>query len=232
MRKAKFFASLFITAMVCGCGDPKTSQNAPLNSLELTGLTADRGRSTNLLAVGDWSKPVKDRAGYSLRGRLLVFDTPHYGGQSKEWWGNAPVYVELENLSPRTDQALAVYFALGDGLECDLRDARGKPLPPPSAFFSYNGPPRPWTRQCWIVVPFDGSVRLRADPQVGGFSPKSSGLTIGFSMGKRWTIPAGDTNYFLSGTFSPPTNHPSPPTCHVWQGKLELPAVRVPSPGP
>jgi len=67
----KFLAlSLFVAAMVCGCGDPKTSQNAPLNSPELTGLTADMGRSTNLLAVGDWSKPVKDRAG------SIVIGTP------------------------------------------------------------------------------------------------------------------------------------------------------------
>ena len=223
--------SILIAAGLCGCGSRDHSPDSGVNAPELRGLTADGGRSTNLLAVSGWSKPVTDPAGYTLRGRLLLFDTPHYLDNSGEWWGNAPVYVELQNLSPRTDKALAVYFAIGDGLEYELRDEHGKPLPRIPRVWIV-GFQNPRTRQNWVTVPFDGSVRLRADPVLGGFSPKPNGLDIELSTDDRWMVTPTNSACFLSGNFSPPVNHPTPPDSHVWQGKLELPAMRIPIPKP
>jgi hypothetical protein len=229
---AKAISPLMLLAFLVSCSHRTPAKPAaPADFPELADLTADMNRSGKVIAVGDWSKPVQDDAGYSLRGRLLVFDTPHYRdqfGTNNEWWGNAPVFLELENLTPRRDRELAVYFALGDGLECEFRDADGKPTTMSPMWF-INGPSMPWTRQNWVTVPFDGSVRLRADPQRGGFSPKPNGLIIQMGIQSRWNILAGTNNQFLSGNFSPPTNHPPPPGSHVWQGTLKLPAARISS---
>ena len=213
------------------------SRSAITNDPELNTSSADMGRSTNVIVVGDWSKPVKDADGYVLRGRLILYDMPHYtnqfpGAATTEYWGNAPLFLELQNLSPRMDKSLGVYFALGDGLECELLDSRGGHVTN-SLFVFFSGSLRPWFRSYWITVPLDGSVRLRADPQTGGHSPKAGGLEIELSQSQRWIIPAGDTSaYYLSGNFSPPTNHPAPPGSHVWRGKLILPPMRITAPNP
>jgi hypothetical protein len=217
------------------------SSEVPADDAELNTLTADSGRSTKLIAVGEWSEPVADAEGYVLRGRLMLFDTPHFtnqfpGGAPKEYWGNAPLFLELENLSPRMNNSLAVYFALGDALACEMRDSRGKPVAMQKTNFS--GPS--WHRQYWVVVPFNGAVRLRADPQLGGFTAKPKGVRILFGMHAADPIPvgdflisAGDTNaFYLSGNFSPPTDHPAPPGSHAWQGKLLLPAMKITAPKP
>jgi hypothetical protein len=202
---------------------------------ELTNVSADMGRSTNLVGVGEWSKPVTDAAGYTLRGRLLVFDTPHYtdnSGQSNtptEWWGNAPVMLELENPTPGEAKPVGVYFALGDGFEGEMKDAAGKPATNNPQMYSF-GPASPYARQSWITVPPDSAVRFRVDPSLGGFSPRRDWLTIELSMGERWTIQTNSPPFFFSGTFSPPTNHPTPPGLHLWQGLLKLPAVKLQAP--
>jgi hypothetical protein len=228
------FAKALSLLVLCGCLSScsrgnNSSNPATADFPELARLTADMNRSIGIIAVGDWSQPVQDAAGYTLRGRLLVFDMPHYGDPSdvsREWWGNAPVFLELQNLTSRRDLDLAVYFALGDGLECELRDAGGKPTATTPMWF-VSGPVRPWIRQQWVTVPFDGSVRLRADPQRGGFNPKPNGLIIQMSMQTRWTILAGTNDQYLSGNFSPPTNHPAPPGSHVWRGTLRLPPAII-----
>lgn len=183
------------------------SRSAITSDPALNAMTADGARSTSVIAVGDWSKPVKDAEGYILRGRLILYDTPHYtntfqGASPTEYWGNAPLFLELENLSPRTDKSLAVYFALQDGLECDLRDSRGWQVTN-SIFGFTSGSLRPWFRSYWITVPLDGSVRLRADPQRGGHSPKAGGLEIELSLGQRWIIPAGDMSAYYLRQFQP-----------------------------
>lgn len=229
-------SALLIAAVLCGCGAPNPGGESGPNSPECKGLTLEAGRSGVLLGVGRWSRPVTDRAGYTLRGRLLVFDKPHFSLSGMEFRGSCPVYLELQNLSSRRDRDVAVYFALADGLECDLRDAHGKPCRPNndntalSSLLAYG---YFWTRQYWAAVPIDGSVRLRAGPSLSSSSPNLDGLHIEMSRGPSWYAPEGDTNrYFLSGTFSPPTDHPSPPDAHAWQGRLDLPAVelRVPKP--
>jgi hypothetical protein len=229
LKSLTFGLLLFvIVAENVGCRRA-TSQTAASRDEDLTGLTADMGRATNLLAVGEWSKPVRDGAGYVLRGRLLLFDAPQFV-DSQTYWGNAPVYLELENLSPNMKETLAVYFALQDGLECEVRDGRNRPVLPTPLGFIF-GSSMPYTRQFWVTVPFGGSVRLRGDPPLGGHSPSQNGRIIQFGYDRRWLIPDVRTNrYFLAGTFSPPTSHPSPPGAHVWQGTLVLPAVEIPMP--
>jgi hypothetical protein len=211
------------------------SRNSPVDALEFSGVTADGGRSTNLLAAGGWSEPVTDSAGYTLRGRLLIFDTPYFTdtnsatGIAREWWGNAPVYLELQNLSPRDDEPLAVYFDLQDGLDCEVTTPNGDAAQTSQIGF-FSGSTFPFELQYWSMVPFGGSVRLRADPQRGGFSPKTNGIVLQFGLAKRWIIPAASSNsYYLAGDFSAPTNHPVPPGAHVWSGTLKLPRVAIPA---
>jgi hypothetical protein len=234
-------SAIFCLVCVCACVSCRPAQtgisrSTITNDPELNTLTADMGRSTNVIAVGEWSEPVKDAEGYVLRGRLLLFDPPHYtnqhpAGASQELWGRAPVFLELENLSPPTKKSLAVYFAMGDGLECEMRDLRGNLLAFESGMFAFSGSIRPFTRQYWVMIPSDGSVRLHADPQGIISSQKPKGLEINFGMSPGWLIPAGDTNaYYLSGNFSPPTNHPAPPGSHAWQGKLLLPPMKIIAP--
>ena len=202
------------------------------SSPELTNVSADMGRSTNLVGVGEWSKPVTDTAGYTLRGRLLIFDTPHFTNQpgpasaQTVWWGNAPVMLELENLTPGQAKPVGVYFALGDGFEGGLKDAAGKPVTNNNLMF-FSGPISPYTRQSWLTIPADSSVRVRVDPSLGGFSPRRDWLTLELSMGERWTISSNSPPYFFSGNFSPPTSHPTPPGMHVWDGFLQLPPVKL-----
>jgi hypothetical protein len=46
--------------------------------------------------------------------------------------------------------------------------------------------------------------------------------------GGDWFIPAGDTNeYFLSGTFSSPSNEASCLDYQVWDGVLQLPKLKI-----
>ncbi len=213
-------------------GDGQAVAKGGNSSPELTKVSADMGRSTNLVGVGEWSKPVTDVAGYTLRGRLLIFDTPHYtdnrptSSPPTEWWGNAPIMLELENLTQGEAKPIGVYFALGDGFEGEMKDATGKPATNNSSMF-YSGPASPFTRQSWITIPADSAVRVRVDPSLGGFSPRRDWLTIELSMGTRWTISSNSPPYFFSGNFSPPTNHLTPPGLHVWDGLLQLPLVKL-----
>ena len=121
---------------------------------------------------------------------------------------------------------VAVCFENEAGLECELSDAQGNPLP--------HSPNIEVTAALgsWFIVPFDGVVRYRVDLPASASRSQPDGLTI--QMGRAgWRIPAGDTNaYFLSGTFSSPTNRSHPLDYHVWGGALKLPPVRIAAPKP
>jgi hypothetical protein len=50
------------------------------------------------------------------------------------------------------------------------------------------------------------------------------------ACGGPWTIPPGATSdYFLSATLTPQTNHPSALNYNLWQGTLQLPKVKIPA---
>lgn len=177
---------------------------------------------TNVVAIGNWSEPVTDEDGYTLRGRLLIYDA-EYISRSK-MWGHARIYLELQQpLTLVWYSPAEVYFDVAHSLHFEMRDGLNKriiPESPPLGSFTPN--------PCWVTVPCDSILRLRADPGWGTAS-KPNGLSILVQPHDLWNIRPGSANdYFLSATFSPKTNHPSALGYHVWQGTLELPRVKLP----
>jgi hypothetical protein len=177
---------------------------------------------TNLIATGGWSEAVNDQDHW-LRGRLLVYD--ENGGGSAN---HARVYLELQHVfHGGWDKPIEIYFNVGFGgvVSFELNDAFGKPVPQePTAIRGPAPPPS------WVTLPCDATVRLRADIYNLGTQSKPAGLVI-FANGGRWVVHPDATNdVFLSATFTPATNHPSPLNYHVWQGMLKLPAVKISAP--
>jgi len=114
------------------------------------------------------------------------------------------------------------------GLNCELLDAEGKFVPQSPFAFSGACP-----NSCWIMMPSDSTVRLRANC-FGIGKPKGDGLAIS-APGKYWVIPAGDTReYFLSGSFTviPPKDRVSFPDftgldVQVWHGTMTFPKMKI-----
>lgn len=184
---------------------------------------------TNVLAVGDWSEPVRDSDGHTLRGRLLV-----YGAQGQNnlgFYGHARVYLELQH--PHISgwyNPMEIFYSIRD-LHFEMRDGFDKPIPQENV--SIRGPT---LLPCWVTLPCDSTVRLRADEALLGSQSKPEGLEILVHSGC-WLIPPVATNdFFFSATFSPTTNHTSfisrlakpDPQYHLWQGTLKLPKVKIP----
>ena len=190
---------------------------------------------TNVLATGDWSKPVSDFLGYELRGRLLLCDSP----KDKV----TAVYLELQECSDNWGGIIDVYcnmkptVAFGarpdaQGKEhiekaaavWELRDASDKPVPESPGGFGGGAP-----GAHWITSPCDSTVSLRASVYGGG-RLKDGSLSI-FFLSNHWIIPPRSTNdFYLSCTFTvdPPTNHVALPEHHIWQGTLHLPKMKIP----
>jgi len=181
---------------------------------------------TNILAAGDWSKPV-DR----LRGRLLLCDSPkdkvaavylELQECSESWGGGMDVYCNMEStaaLGAQGDERVVKAAAVWK-----LQDASGIPVPESSSGFSGGAPVA-----SWISLPCDSTVRLRASVYGGG-RLKDGSLSI-FLPSNRWVVPPRSTNdYYLSCTFTvdPPTNHVALPEHHVWKGTLTLPKMKIP----
>ena len=178
---------------------------------------------TNLIATGDWSETVSDSDGHTLRGRLLVYDD-----QTQSAANHARIYLELQHVfKVGWSNPLEIYFDIGirSDLHLELRDKLDQPIPQEPV--AIRGPvPYP----CWVTLPCDSTVRLRADTYTLGPRSKPDGLEIlvggGFGC---WIIRPNATNdFFLSGSFRPPKDHPSPLNYHVWQGTLKLPKVKIP----
>jgi len=175
---------------------------------------------TNVIATGDWSETVTE-GDHTLRGRLLVYDE-----QSRSAANHARVYLELQHVfKGGWANPLEVYFdsGIGNALHLELRDGLDQPIP--QAHVAIRGPvPSP----CWITLPCDSTVRLRADTYTLGPLSKPDGLEILVRDGC-WIIRPNATNdFFLSGSFTPPKDHPSCLNYHVWQGTLKLPQVKIP----
>lgn len=190
---------------------------------------------TNVLAAGDWSKPVGDFLGYTLRGRLLLCDSPK---------DRVPaVYLELQECSDGWGGCMDIYcnmkptVALGGhpdaqgreriekaGAVWELRDASDKLVSESEGGFGGGAP-----GASWISLPCDSTVRLRASVYGGG-RMKDGSLSI-FFLSNHWVIPPRSPNdYYLSCTFTvdPPTNHVALAEHHVWQGTLTLPKMKIP----
>jgi hypothetical protein len=197
---------------------------------------------TNLLATGDWSEIVGTGLS-NLRGRLLVYDD-----QAPSARNHARVYLELQHVEQGGwDFPVKIYYEVGKTLSIEMRDGLGHSLPSNLFFFSRVAP-----TPCWVVLPCDATVRLRADESTLGSDKKPDGLEILVWPGL-WMVRADATNdYYLSATLnatSPSSDPPGNPFSagapvpaagspaafdpqipRVWQGTLKLPAVKIPLP--
>jgi hypothetical protein len=175
---------------------------------------------TNLIATGDWSEAISDGPGPALRGRLLV-----YGERSPSAANHARVYLELQHVfQGGWANPVEVYFEFGlqTDLHFEMRDQHGQPIPQePVAIIG------PVANPYWVTLPCESTVRVRADTLLGP-PTRPQGLEV-FVPGGCWIIPPNSTNdFFLSATFTPPPDHPSPLNYRVWQGTLKLPKVKLP----
>ena len=179
---------------------------------------------SSVLAVGDWS-PVVNDCQHALRGRLVICDD---NGPSAA--NHARVYLELRHVFHGAWEApLKIFYKIGmnDGdLRFEMRDQAGHPIP--QTPIAIRGPmPSP----CWITLPCDATMRLRADEYLLGPANKPDGLEI--LAGGCWIIPNNTTNsYMLSATFATPKEELSRTNRDDWQGTLTLPKVKIPPKGP
>ena len=162
------------------------------------------------IATGDWSETVK-----GLRGRLVLAQGRTLGdGKTRE----SLVYVEIENVANTHSGEVGVYFD-PDALKCDLADASGKAVPPTPVPGSGGRPGKKW-----VTVPYDSSIRLRANPYAFG---RAEGLLIPLNT-TAWHI-KDSAEYHFSGTLTltPPAGHGR---ADAWEGTLKLPAAMVKAP--
>ena len=180
---------------------------------------------TNVITITPWSEGVASAAvglsgSSALRGRLLILEgrSPGYAGRLPE----TQVYLELQNVSSGAGGAIELYFDPQNWLRAELRDSRGQP--PPQVGTGGNGAfPSP----CWITLPYDSTVRLRASWYGYGMA-RSAGLKMPFFQ--ELILRADNTNqYTLGVTFTapPPTNHIVQSGHTLWQGTLSIPKVTV-----
>ena len=165
-----------------------------------------------VLATGDWSKATN-----GIRGRLILAQGRTLGdGKARE----SLFYVELENVENTSSGVVNVYFD-PDALKCELTDADGKAVPRAPVAGSGGRPAK-----AWVAIPFDSSVRLRANPYAFG---RAEGLLIHLCTAS-WHI-KDDAEYHLSGilTVSPPDGHGR---ADAWKGALKLPPMKVRAPAP
>lgn len=178
---------------------------------------------TNILATGGWSEAVTDSGGHTLRGRLLVYDDQGPGAAN-----HARIYLELQQVFQGVWQTpLEIHFDIAkDDLHVELRDEHDRPVPQERPVPIIG--PAPPGNPCWVTLPCDSTVRLRADTYCYGPQTKPDGLEI-FVNYQTWILRSNATNdYFLSGSFTPSKDHPSPLNYHIWQGTLKLPKMKIP----
>jgi hypothetical protein len=188
--------------------------------------------NTNFIAVSDWSQIVGERG--ALRARLLLahlYQIPY---------SETILYIELQN-AENGRVPLQIFYDPRNGLHCKLVDAHGNPPPRMGGGGSGNDP-----GACWISLPEDATIRLRANTyqvaQILGSPPIDKGDFLSLRLPpsssspkelREWTIPAGDTNdYYLSATLT--ITAPTNPVVHipeeglkVFQGTLELPKLKI-----
>jgi len=184
------------------------------------GIVAVKPAHDAVVNVGEWSEPVKDADDQILRGRLVVGDDRPAGGSN-----HARVYLELEHCG--SNLPVEVYYDINIGetaLKLEMRDGHDTPVPPKP--LPIRAPSLPTS---WVTLPCDSTVRLRSDLYAYALTPNPDGLLIMLGSGT-WILPPDDAgHYYLSGTFTPPADHPSPLKYHVWQGTLKLPKVKIPA---
>jgi hypothetical protein len=172
-----------------------------------------------VVVVGEWSEPVGDGDGHTLRGRLVVCDDRPANASN-----HARVYLELEHGGSALP--MEVYHDIeSTALNLELRDGHDQLAPRKLVAVR-----RPSLPPCWVTLPCDSTVRLRSDLYAVSLTPKPDGLLLMLGSGT-WVIPTNAAGeFYLSGTFTPPADHPSALKYHIWQGTLKLPKVKIPPP--
>ena len=168
------------------------------------------------IAIGEWSKPVADNLGYTVRGRLVLCETVVAADRRE-----TAVFVELQEAADSIGESLRIFCDLGkhdfrpeykQGLQCQMRDKAGNEIA--GTGFAFGGA---IPRSLWITLPTDATIRLRATP-FGMHQPGA--IVVCPDLGKQWIIPDDDPGeYFLSGTFTvdPTKEQMTDGDGHVWR---------------
>lgn len=161
-----------------------------------------------------------------MRGRLVICEKPRDDGRRE-----TPIYVELQDASDFIGAGMRLYCDLGKhdyrpeykgGLHCELRDKDERLVE--SKSFPFGGA---IPKSEWIKLPVDATIQLRATP-FGIHREKA--ITVCPHLGQCWVISEDDANaYSLSGSFTvaPPPEEDDGSKEHVWEGTIDLPAVRI-----
>jgi hypothetical protein len=175
-----------------------------------------------LIAMSEWSKPVESHDRF-LQARWILQEgrSRAYAGPGKE----ILLYVELQNANSAWGEPLRVFFNASEGLKFELLDADGKVVAPSGTFGSGGD-----VGAGWITLPYDSTVRLRANP--GGWgTPRDSFLALPLRPMNRqyWLFKeAPSADYFLTGklTIAPPTDDTFEHR-DDWRGVIEFPKTKL-----
>lgn len=171
---------------------------------------------------GDWSSPVTVHD-QTLRARLIILEgrSPAYAGPSSE----VLVYLELQNMTAGAREPLRIYFDASRNLKVTVRDSKGRPVPP-----APGGGSGQRLEPTWVTLPYDSTIRLRANP--GGWStPPDAVLALPVRPmdGDTWLFREKEAGeYALSGTLT--VAPPSPddlPHAAEWRGTLAFPETKL-----
>jgi len=194
--------------------------------------------STNVIALSDWSSPVRCED-IAVRARLLILSgsPPNYGGSEPE--RGTMLFLELENMTTTHRAAAKVFFDWAN-LRFEFVGTNGLSVPFPKSQGGYCGGTLNQTGQTWLLLPWNSPVRLfvaagRSDRIVfyrnGGAAD---------SIMSPWHIPLADSNdqyLAVTLTFDSPTNGTrlvmTPAENWVgngtqdWRGVLKIPPMRI-----
>lgn len=188
----------------------------------VTGSDLPSEESPQMVAASAWSKPVESHDQF-LRARWLLLEgrSRAYAGPGQELM----LYVEIENATSAWGEPLRVYFDPSSGLHFDVVDKNGKQVPPSPTVGSGGD-----VGACWITIPYDSSVRLRANPS-GWTRPPETVLALPLRpmQGRFWVfgaLPEGGLAVTAKLTVSPPTEDNFEHR-YDWRGTIEFPPAKL-----
>lgn len=192
-----------------------------LGLLFLTGIVP--AEEPTLIVVSEWSKPVESHDRF-LQARWLLLE-----GRSRAYAGPGQeilLYIELQNANSAWGEPLRVYFDASEGLKFEVLDKDGKTVSPSPTAGSGGD-----VSKSWITIPYDSTVRLRANP--GGWGKPGDvllALPLRPMNGQNWVFrerPSSDL--FLAGQLSiaPPTEDTFEHR-NDWRGTIQFPKTKLP----